>query len=307
MHWRFCGLLLTTAVLFTSPSSALAELFSHLVVADRIRAREDWEHYSHLKHVELLGNFWLLQSRDEYDRIVQKLRADYVQSRCVVPRKPDAMTPTWRHRSPTEIVDPAVWHLNPDSQKTELRLAEALSGSLPALEDDSINPPINTAMRRFDMTRQATEELAFLALVPHHPYHDMPVHSMESKMFYGGLSHHFGSLRRIRALKELRQTKMPREGQEGRAIVSRQSDATLPTWDGTRPAFVVDPAIWYFDPRLERQEIRLSEALVGGKFSIVAPSNVAQPVPRRTYLEYLLTDAPLEVQPEMYGSVRLFR
>lgn len=159
---------------------------------------------------------------------------------------------------------------------------------------DELAPRIDAAFR-------------FLAKVPFHPFFDMPVDTFHRTCGEGFIGRQVFRMRSILELEKLRRPKSQRERQESRAIVSRKSDARIPTWDGTRPAFVVDPAIWYFDPRLERQEIRLSEALVGGKFSIVALSNVAQPVPRRTYLEYLLTDAPLEVPPEMYGSVRLFR
>ncbi len=35
---------------------------------------------------------------------------------------------------------------------------------------------------------------------------------------------------------------------ERRCIVTRKQDAAMPTWDGHTPAFIFDPAIWYFDP-----------------------------------------------------------
>jgi hypothetical protein len=44
---------------------------------------------------------------------------------------------------------------------------------------------------------------------------------------------------------------------EARAIVTRKQVAATPTWDGTQPAFIVSPMLWYLDPDSRVQALNL--------------------------------------------------
>jgi hypothetical protein len=48
--------------------------------------------------------------------------------------------------------------------------------------------------------------------------------------------------------KEVMEEKLAAEVPERRSIITRKIGVPLPTWDGSTPAFIFDPMIWYFDP-----------------------------------------------------------
>lgn len=80
---------------------------------------------------------------------------------------------------------------------------------------------------------------------------------------------------------------------ESRCIVTRKQNARMPTWNGSTPAVIVDPTIWYFDPESRREDKPFAEALVVPMHELpkFQTADFGRSSPR-TFLNFLLQDQP---------------
>ena len=111
----FCLSLFVVSITFLCALSARAELGSQMIL-DRDHALEHAQ-YSYLRYLDLLsldGKY----SR-EIDSLVKSRLAELPvrrsEGRCIVTRQRFAPTPTWDGRVAAFIVDPSIWHFDPDS------------------------------------------------------------------------------------------------------------------------------------------------------------------------------------------------
>ena len=109
------GLFVVSMITLLCVLPARSEVFSQFS-QERANAIERAQ-YSYLKYLDLLpldGKY----SRETDTRVTSRLAelpGRRSEGRCIVTRQRFAPTPTWDGRVPAFIVDPMIWHFDPDS------------------------------------------------------------------------------------------------------------------------------------------------------------------------------------------------
>src|SRR5262249_2797940 len=116
------SLLVTVTVFLVSVSGTRAEYFGLIMEANR-RAWALWE-YSHLKYLDMLAiRFWGWGDEKQRPPMLQDVRSQILECRCIVSRKNGAGNMAWKGSPQAFVVDPVIWYFDPDSRVEKMSFA----------------------------------------------------------------------------------------------------------------------------------------------------------------------------------------